>query len=405
MRATLALLFLSMLSVLAFPFSLSTDKTEYLKGETIKITGTAQPGELVSLSISSGPRGMYKDSVIASNGSFQASYPLAFSDPKGNWDVKASAGSGSSNARITVSPTREGAYYLVRFTSPAYENFEFSRSESVIVSVSVFDSGNPVSGASVKAWAGDHPFALAETASGVYQGDYEIPPDSKTGSMDIYVVVEKKSGGSQFGGENSLKIQVKEVPIQIEFISPTAGSYKMGETIPVKFRLSYSTGKSVVDPMVTVMANDAQLQLSVDGDVFSGNYNVSDQDANILKSGTVRISVDATDSGGNKGSAYKVIEVKGLTTQAVTEYYWYLIIGGFILIAIIAIAIRWFMARSALERLEKERGELVALEKGLQEEYIKKGSIDRQNYERRMADYESRLSELDRKIRKEKDKK
>jgi len=400
MRALHVFLFFALLPALVLSSQPTADKTSYAKGDVMHISGGAQPGELVELYIANGPRVLYRDKIIASSSGFSADYPISSLDPKGTWRITISSKAGNSSLNAIVSPTREGAYYLVKFTSPPYESVEYARTDSVLFSVSVFDSKKPVSGARIRAWAGDKQFTLSEGSPGVYQGEHEIPFDSKIGSMEIYIVAEKiGEGNSSFGGEGSINIEVKEVPIQVEFISPTIAAYKVGDSIPVQVRATYSSGKPVVNPKVLAQANDLEFSLSKNGDFFSGEYKTRENDSGVLK-----LFVSVEDSAQNAGFASQNVDVKGFTTQAIADYYWYLIIGGAVLLALILFAAKTFLARSSLEKLENERGEILALEKGLQEDYIKNGTIDRETFEKRSAAYESRISELEAKISKMKKK-
>ena len=397
MRATLVFLLAVAFSCLASPLSISADKPSYVKGETISITGAGESGP-VEITITNGPREIYR-ATASSTGSFSAAYQIKNLDPKGNWEITASKGNERKSTPISVKPTREGAFYKVVFTSPPYEGIGYARTETIPIAISVLDAGKPVLGADVKVFAGTSELSVAETSPGVYQGDFEIPSDSKIGSIEIYAVAELKSGGKSFGGEseNPLKIEIKEVPIQVEFISPSIGSYKIGETIQVQVKISYPTGKMIQDPSISAKANELPISFEKNDGVYASVYKVRENDP-----GVVAFSVQVFDSAGNTGSAYRNVEVKGIAVQAVTDYYWYLVVGALLLLAILAYAIKTFLSRSSLEKLEKERDDIIAMEKGLQEDYIKKGTIDRETFQKRMVSFETKLTDLDERIKRKK---
>ncbi len=400
MRGTVVFLLILVFSCSAMSLSISTDRSSYVKGDSIIITGSSTGGPIV-ISILNGPRGIYQ-TTVQSSGPFSASYRINAIDPKGAWEIIASQGNEKKSISISVKPTREGAFYRVVFTSPPYEEIEYARTETVPLSISVLDAGKPVVGANLRVFTGASELRVIETSPGVYQGDYEIPFNAKIGASEIYAIAEKAEGEKSFGGESEgpLKIEVKEAPLQIEFVSPTSGPYKVGETIPIQVKISYSTGKPVQDPSISMKANELLLPLESNGDVYSSTYQVRENDSGILA-----LSVKASDPAGNSGSAYKNIEVKGIAVQAVTDYYWYLVIGGILLLAVLAFVAKNFLSRSSLEKLEREREDILAMEKGLQEDYIKKGTIDRETFQKRMTSYETMLTDLDEKIKRKKGKK
>ncbi len=396
MRAACVFLLLSVLLPVVFSFSVSTDKTSYLKGEELCITCSGTPGP-VNIVISNGPRLITTAEClpVQPNDHCAVSYRTKALDPKGAWTITASKAEEKKSTSISVSPTREDAFYLVRFTSPPHEGAAYLRTETIQVSATVLDAGKPVSGATVRAFAGPKEFQLAETSPGVYARDYELPFDAAVGGTDIYLVAEKNSSGESFGGENSLKIEVKQVPIQVEFLTPGEGSYKLGETIPVQAKVSYSTGKSVESPSMSIKANELPLQILRNGDVYSAEYKTRQNDSG----GVLTFLAEVSDSAGNSGSAFTNVEVKGIGEQAVTDYYWYLVLGGILLLVVAAFTVKTFLSRSSLEKLEKEREDLLAMEKGLQEDYIKKGTIDRETFQKRMAVYEAKLTDLEERIK------
>ncbi|MFH1447504.1 MAG: hypothetical protein ABIG39_01460 [Candidatus Micrarchaeota archaeon] len=394
MKILYLLLCAALLPTIAFTISVTCDKESYTKGESIHISGKAVEDGVVEVTIFNGPRRIYVESMDIKNNTFSTTYAIRHLDPQGEWNIVASAPSGKSRQTVDVSPTPEGAYYLVKFTSPPYQNVRYLRTDTLSISVSVLDSGKVVSGAKTNAWVGENSFGLTETSSGTYQGEYIIPNDLDLGPLDIYVIVEKSISDASYGGEKSLQVDLVAVPIHVEFISPGINAYQVGEKIPIEISLTYPTGRLVTNSTIVAKANEQEFLIYGEGNVFSGEYEVREEDTGILK-----IAIDVRDSGGNKGYGYRNIEIRGVTQQAFIDYYGYLVAGAVLLLLLAIIGIKRFMASSSLEKLEKERENIVAREKALQQDYIKEGSIDRDSFERRTAEYESKISELDEKIK------
>ncbi len=392
MRFFPTLLFLLLTCSTLFALTLEVDKKVYMKGETINITGNSEADQSVMVSIDNGDRNIYSKQV--QGGDFLLEYDVSPLDPQGVWHITASTDIGMETATIAVRPSQEGAYYLVRFTSPPYEGVKYLRTDTLPISVSVTDSSKPLSGAKAVAWIGKKRIELRETSDGNYRGDYIIPTDEELGFMELYAIVEKVSEGISYGGEKSTRVHISQVSINVEFLSPTTTTYKNGETVSVEANITYSTGVRVTESVINADANGAVFQMAKNGDIYTGKYRIREEDQGIL-----RISLNVQDNAGNKGYAYKNLEIKGYTEQAIAEYYWYIAVLAVVIIAVMIFLVRKYMRGSNLTNLRKEKEDLIAMEKALQEDYIKKGLMDRGSFEKRMSVYESRIAEIDEKIK------
>ncbi len=388
----------------AFGLSIQTDKEDYAKGETIEITGNCNRQLSNKLVMTYGAKKIFEKAVDCTLlGEYSLGYKIDFLGPSGNWIIKLSAGEESVVRKIAVLHSPESAYYLVRFLSPSIG--EYRRAEDVAISVKVTDAGIAVEDANVVCWdLYGNKIYLENKGNGLYSLQYEISYDLEAKEWDLLVIAVSEKDGKSFGGENSISLEITDAPILIDVIEPATQSFELTDSIPIKVAITYFNGKEIKEEReqlkAVVKINEKSYELEkIEKGVYQLNYKPESNDL-----GTLTVSFSAEDDAGNVGN--KTINlVITCSLDCLTKTYGIYVLVLFVIVIIILIVSYSRIKYSIkLRALEKERGGTLDLIKSMQREYFEKKVMSYRAYKENLADYQTKIAELDEKIKNLKEK-
>jgi hypothetical protein len=382
--------------------TLATDKENYQKGETIRISGTAKDprGENVengtaTIKLVYDNSVIQENSVSIENGIYAFDYPIWHGDPDGIWAVTVEAVDNLKNTAtetvyITVRTPPGVAYYTVVIESPMGV-ITRTWGDLIEFSVRVTDDGVPVEGATVffDAPTGERIY-LSEVPGfpGYYTVAYTLRWDSKDdlGTWTVRINVEKiKSGGAVTG------IIIREANLVVSLLSPK-DRVEVGETAWIRVKVTYPDGTPVEDATLRVVTPaGVELTLEYEGNgIYSKAYKFTSRDV-----GTWNIQVGGEDLYGNTISLEGQIEVARMGILRTLTTYWWASLP--ILVALGGISAylgrRTILVRK-LKRVRKEIREIPKLKREVMIKYFKEGSIERDTYDELMDKYDMRLGEL-----------
>lgn len=386
MKKFLALiLFFSLFSlVTAF---IDENRTEFLKGETIHFSGLCPEGATeVSLSAAAQEKKIFSFDLNCLEGKFSFDYNISFLDPEGEWTLALD----SEERKLTVSPSRESQYLVIRFLSPT---LTLERTQDINIIVEITDKGLPLLDGNVVSWdIQGNKLRLAHKGQGAYIVSTQIPFDAPLGAWNLVVTAEKL--GDSAGGESRQKVNVKEASILIEFIEPQVSVFGLDGEILVKVRAAYLNGEPLKDPAVTLYVDGESHGLKeAEESYYSTVY--------LPKEGVVGaqvLTVRVLDSALNEEANSKEIVLVKDFSWYIKRYYWLplLVIGVFVAF--------YLVTKSALRRrletknLKSRQKALEQRIKSLQEKYFS-GVMAKTAYRQELSKLEKELSEVKQELR------
>ncbi len=395
MRKILVLAALAVLvaSQYASALSISTDSSAYKKADAIRISGQCSGIAQVEIIIEHEKKVVAEQSTACAEGAFFWKYQSSYLDPAGAWDIKAMVGSIVETARVEVSAVPESAYYRIVFLSPSVSDYK--RTDDVRISVRITDAGVAVDDANVLAWDVDGKrISLAAEGDGKYYADYEIPYNTRVSSWEIVVVAEKLLGNQRFGGEERQFMAIGNAPIVIEKKSPQATTFELGTKIPLVVKATYFNGKGLVNPRITAKINGREFEMQSKGNgEFSYDYFPGAADL-----GNISIEIAAWDDAGNSGGKTIDIVTFAGVTWLIKANALYVIIAGVAVLVVSIKAYGKFGRAYKLNSLKREKARLDAIMEHLQKDYFERAVIPKETYEKRIAEFRAKASELNNKI-------
>jgi hypothetical protein len=386
------LLFFALFLCSASGLTVSADKGEYLKGETIIVSGECDAD--VEVRMLSAKRMVFEGNAECRDHAFELSYEIAFSDPAGAWNIAVSSGDRDETERVIVKPVRESQFFIITFLSPSREIY--ARGEDLNMSVRVTDAGEEVESASVFTWGAlGEKMELAYLGEGIYFLHYSIPPDAPTGQWNVVVTAEKNAGERTFGGENSKILSIEKALIPIAFAKPAVKSVQAGETLEIEVKATYPNGSLLRSPSAALSFDGRTCEMH---DNNNGFFACS-LEVEAAQAGVRQILVEISDEFGNTGKSGMDITV-GIGAASV--------LLGILPAAVVLLAAAfaaWFFALPRMRQkresrfLGKEGKELEAKIRKLQEDYFEKGSVGKEEYRRRIAGLEAELEEVKKKLK------
>jgi hypothetical protein len=360
----------------------------YRKGDVISLASRGiEPGTNASVGFYYGDALIKEDFVVVGeNGVLEYSYNISFLDPSGNWTIKVL----DDSVNVKVNPSAISSVLLVTFTSPVVGR-SYSRTSDMFFRINLTQDLLPVSGASCRAYFQEGVFDLV-SSNGEYSYDFIVPYNAGLGDNELVVSCFKDG----VGGENRIVFEITKANIQLLVLKPNFESLRMGETVPVELRVSYRSGRSLVDPFLLVNINDYSLDLTTNNSIdFYGEYVTS-----LVDRGFVPVSIIVSDGAGNSVSQSFSITITG--------ELWYLIRKNLLLIIIVAAGIIFAVGGThrtttkiiSDKKLVARKSELIELEKKAQKDYYNRGVIDKETYEGLMEEYESEVEEINDKLKK-----
>ncbi|MCR4369198.1 MAG: hypothetical protein NUV67_04805 [archaeon] len=398
MKKFFALLFCLLLAVSGvFALTIKSAQPSYEKGTALEFSGACDSGKTNFIKAEIGGKLIFEQQVNCFEGgtSFVHKYQTDMLDPSGNWEVTLFTENSSTDILVQVEPTPQSAYYRITFLSPAKTSFE--RSEIVLVSVHVTDSGTDETGAQIVMYdVFGRRLELKDEGSGVYDINYVIPHDAPIGDWGLVVTAKKQESGGIFGGERTISSEIQNANLRIEIQEPTNQTYEQSDSVPIKAMAFYPSGVAVPNERLksaelTTLNERHALEINSDGELvlaWTPQY-----------SGSQTVTIRAEDLAGNFGSSQASLVISCSVTCFAKQY------GLIILVVLLvgAVATRLFYTRAKLSldlvSAKREREKAMGLIKNLQEEYFSKGVMPASSYKENLASYKARIIELDEKIR------
>ncbi|MEM3400330.1 MAG: hypothetical protein QXP42_05860 [Candidatus Micrarchaeia archaeon] len=376
---------------LVYSLNLTTDKETYFRGETIYITGTSDR-DSVRVIIKNEDRVLYDYQKPVVGGIFAVVYTIENFDPTGIWNITVRAGLESASKSISVAPRREEAFYLVSFVEPSQR--EYARTESISLLVRITDAGVPVRGAEAYAWVCGNKVQLVWQGGDRYGRNYRLPFNTKTGFCNIDVIAIKNVSGTLFGGENNITIEVVPADIIVKFIEPTSSFYQVGEGIPIKVNVSYSGGIPFENEKIYAEIGRYRIPLEhVGGGIYRTTYKPPEDFEGVLS-----IFISVSDNAGNRGSDSISVSIGGRLQWFIRTNMPVILVAIVVFVPLLVGTILIVRFHLYKENLLRRREWIALSEKKIQESYLKKGTLDRYTYERKMAELESELTGINKKL-------
>ncbi|GEM_PF-2973784 len=389
--------FALLLAANAAALSASLDKTVFLKGEMLEISGTAK-GTLKITALSNNKNLVFSEKVpLDENNNFAFSQEISFSDPKGSWTLALADSNESISREITVNPVRESEFFAISFLSPA--STAFKRLERLELSVKITDAGRPVNGAWVEYWdmSGKRQ-RLKTTGDGMYGEFIELPIDTELKDRVIPITAFRQIGGKKYGGETSLKLKILPAAISLDVLEPRVNEYVIGKPITLKLLAKYDSGEPLLNQkLAKVFIDNQEKDLNVIGNgLFFFSF---DPLAGKKEAKQVELKVTVEDSFGNTAS-------KKLSFRPIGELFWFIKSNalGYLIPILFFVYIIFLSAREALLHLKinsmrKRKKMLVELKKKLQQDYFVENIISKDDYGKSEQKYDAELNDLELKLK------
>lgn len=370
--------------------TLNTDKDSYEKGETINVSGSSESA--VRLTISNGKIKIAEEELIPEGNLFEFSYKSTYLDPSGQWTITAENDMNRIEKDFEVRIPARGAYFLITFFSPS--TGEHKRTKNIEINVEITDAGVPINSAEVVAYgASGERLQLEPKGEGIYYLNYAIPFNAPLGEWNLVLTAKKGYGNNLTGGENSIKLTVIETPILLEVVRPSTQIIGLGERTTIIVKPTYFNGKTVDESTtLTARINSEIVDFARES---NGEYIAYYTPGEL---GELKIEVSAEDSAQNEGSKVLTIIVGGWLEFFIGQYWLYLLIGIIIAALIVYKTQSKVIYDFRLNSLKKEKEKTKLMLKKVQEDYFKKGVIDKTNYEPTSSEYKKKLCAIDEKI-------
>ena len=377
----------------ASALTINTNKTVAIKADSIVFNGDCLAGD-VTIEGRLSRNLLFSETLTCSEKSqFVYEYEIGNLDPSGNWTIYAIQGEEKQSVNVLVNPTDESQYLLLTFVSPS--PVQHYRGEDLNFVVKVTDSGAPVVDATVNMFDlyGNRK-ELAHSGNGVYIYQYEIPFDAAIANWQAILTAQRYSGEKKIGGENKITINIGAAPIKIHIANPKLSNYDIESQIPIEVGLTYFNGKPVSIANVKAIANSREYKLEKGATTYSMTFTPDKADV-----GSVKIIVVAEDSAGNNGEqAIDIVLSSNPLKMFLKDYLLFIIVG------LIAVAIFYFFTKSKVKgftnvkAMEAERQRIDEQISKMQVDYYDRGMLTKETFRRRLAELESKLREIDKKL-------
>lgn len=391
MKKSVLPVFFLLLAVSAMAFSLNVNQPGFFKGQEMIISGDC--GEPVSVLGTMEEKGLFSAVADCKNGSYEHRQPVSFLFPVGELTVFVAEKTFFESKKVLVRSARESVLLEISIGSPSQR--EVSRTEKVVVSVSVSDAGKPVENATVRSWdSSGKPFPLLSTTPGVYSAEVAIPFDAELKPWNIIVVAEALGSQGTVGGEQSFSVPVVQAPIVLEIESPSSQSLSTSQKVLFRVKARYQNGSFLESPLVFLQRNDQNIALEPkEPGVFETTQTFSSNELGLQK-----LVLFATDSAqNNAGKELEFFVTEDFQSQFVTILPYLLFIG--VLVALVALVVvprirRQKNEKGLLKRKKEIEQELVVLQK----QYFEQNAMNRGSFRQKMVALEQALDEINKKL-------
>lgn len=383
--------------------TLVSDNDNYLRGETIQISGTVK--DSLNKPVTSGTvtvQFLYgewsqKSTVQIVNGSYSDNYYISYGNPTGVWTITASAtddlgDTGTKSKNIAVA-SPDNDVYRVKFTSPD-NHISYSRGRTLTISTTITDNEDAnVDGADsvfANSPSGEN-IPLSEKGGGVYENTYTIKFNDPAENWSLSVEGRKTTDNTFRAGGVYLNIQVVPATLQVELQSPTQATSEARKSVEVRVKVSYPFDGGAVEG-ATVSVNDPEggslTPMHQGGGIYRTTYTPQSP-------ADWTMQVQAEDSYGNSGEKSSLIHIIEPRVPGFLEQYWWAILSVALAI-VLASVYRGREKRLALKLadVQREIKEIPRLKKEAAIKYFKNGTISRNAYDGLIKRYDARMDVL-----------
>ena len=383
------------LSGFAAGLTINVEAPSYEKGGPLVFSGTCEQVTMHRVRGEINEKIIFDEQINCFDSKFTYTRPTTYLDPSGNWKVTLYTSQSEASVIAKVLPTPESSFYRITFLSPAA--FSFERASTVLISVEVTDSGEPVEGAQVIMYdtSGER-IDLTSKGNGVYDVNYFVRSDSQLGEWDLIVAAQKEQGGNTYGGERKISTELVQSGFTFEIMEPSLKSYEQSDPVPVKARVTYPSGQAVsVD-------NVEQAELRVAGRAYPLEVNSQNQFVASYRpeqSGNQVLRIYIKDQAGNEGEeAVSIVVTCSLT--CFLKSYGLIILVTMLVVGVVARLFYSKISKSmSMIKLTNERKKTLELIQNLQKDYFGKGVMPSSSYKNNLANYKAKLIEIDQRIK------
>ncbi|MBI4044162.1 MAG: hypothetical protein HY392_00465 [Candidatus Diapherotrites archaeon] len=232
---------------------------------------------------------------------------------------------------------------------------------------------------------------------GTYAVFYSIPSALQLGKQIFRVVASKETADYSAEGQLLVIQKITSALLDIKILEPSANYYRVGDTMPVLIKVSYSDQQPVISGNAKLRIKDKEFLLEpVEEGLYRTEIKISETDY-----GEPDLFFNITDEFGNDSFIQKKITVAQKTiffelleNPVVTVIILGVLIGiGFI------VFMPFFVLFSAYDLREK-RKKLLQQKELLQKQYFSQNIIDKNAYESRLREYENKLEKIEEHLKK-----
>jgi len=389
--------------------TIQTDKDNYEKGKQINVSGTIlienQNNSILSdnimITFEHGSWRRFTTATITGNNTYNISYNISYGDPEGSWNITAFLSDNKMDSikaykKINVSIPSDIIRYKVLWLSPPKEVI-YKRGDTFNISIYITENEIGVNNASTTCILPSmEEIKLTEIKQGYYQESYTIPLDSVNGYWSLSITSINTSEDPIKAGGSNTSIYVKPATLIIELLEPSLTEYKSGKNMEIKINLTYQNNHIVKNANVISKLQNNEIKLINRGNgIYSANYSITDENL-----GRNNLIIEASDKYDNNASISLVVQFikENHSNLPLTSIF---IIIFLIIIAIFSIFFfrkRFFYHRH--KDIENEIQEIKYLKNEAAINYFKKGSINRNTYDKLMKEHTIQLTELNKKVSK-----
>jgi hypothetical protein len=372
-------------------FSLETNQSVFLKGETIVASGACT--ETVSIEGTQQEKRVFSAVAGCENGSYSIQQPVSFLFPSGELFVSATERAVSETKKIEVKPTRESAFLAVSIESPGETTLP--RAAKTTIRVSVLDAGKPVENAVVQSWGiNGEQIVLSPVVPGIYAADTMVPFDAELKNWNLFITTEAGAGNETYGGEQSVSIPVVPASISLELISPSGQNLSALQENLFRVKATYPDGSPLNNPVVLLQRNDQTIVLEEKQPGFFETKQVfSGQEIGLQK-----MVLIAGDSAGNKTSqSISFFVTSDFQSQFVSILPYLLSIV--VLVALVALVLVPVIRKQKGEKgMVRRKHEIEQELSVLQKQYFDENSLSKDSYRQKSVSLEQELEEINKKL-------
>jgi hypothetical protein len=334
--------------------SLKTDREIYYLGDEIIFAGTVARHDQAlekkfDLTVSDAKNKEYKIPVETNaEGIFTTKLHTSLIDSAGTWKAKFDFIDDLNNnakSEISIQMKSPEAKSLLEIQLVEPLSLFYRRGNDMLLLVKISDDlGKEIEDANIELTSPlgtKTPFEKAD--SNQFFVAMKIPVSMPIGKQSFIINAKAISENTWKSGDLNLQLNIKDIGIKTELLSPMTNQIQVGETVNFTVRMYYDNGEPLYTKTVPAKANleDLLLEYKETG-VYSGKYTVK------LSDSTIDFVIDFTDEFQNKGAFSTKLSVEGISIQYyLREYFYHLLI----IIAIAGIAL-WFLRRRIKYNLE-----------------------------------------------------